>query len=129
MYKSHSIWDEEQDKYDSIVNEKQDSPDYHDNKDYASNEQSNVYSSEKAKEEENKKEATGIEKEVTKQEKKYEKKEDSGEEDIKKKAASEIHDSTRNEDDSSKKKKTYKSIEDAINKAIKEEKELIYMKD
>ncbi len=133
MYKSNSIWDEEekrQEKYNATPGKDKNSPDYHGQKDYASGEsQSDVYNSNKAKEENKKKEATGIEKEVKKEEKKYEKRENASEEDIKKKAASEVHDSTKNQGDDSKKKKEHKTIEDAINKAMKEEKELIYVDD
>ena len=50
------------------------------------------------------------------------------EEDVKKKAASEVHAGTKNED-IKKDKKSHKSIEDAINKAMKDEKEVIYMDD
>jgi len=128
MYKGHSIWDEEQEKYENIIPDKEDSPEYHDQKEYNAGEQSDIYNKEKGEEDEKKKEATGIERNVEKEEKKYEKKEEATEEDVKKKAASDVHEGTKSED-GKKGKKEHKSIEDAINKAMKEEKELIYVDD
>ena len=130
MYKGHSLWDQEQDKYDGPI-DKEEGPGYKNQANYdASDEQSDVYNSQKTDEENKKKdEEKGIEKELAKEEKKYESKEAS-EEDVKKKAASDVfEEKKRGIDKKGKNKKAHKSIEDAINKAIKEEKELIYMDD
>ena len=131
MYKGHSLWDQEQERLDDYAsNESKDKgPEYHAQEDYNSgSSQSDAYDSGKAKEEKKKEEATGIEKDVIDQEKKYDKKEVTGE-DIKIKAASDIRHGTQSSDDTKNKKKEHKSIEDAINKAMKEEKELIYVDD
>lgn len=133
MYKGHSIWDEEQErqeeKYTDTPDREGNKAEYHQQEDYASGkaDQSDVYNAGKGEEEKKDKEAKGIEKDVLKEDKKYEKKEAS-EEDIKRKAASEVHDESK-KGDIPKKKKEHKTIEDAINKAMKEEKELIYMGD
>lgn len=136
MYRGHSIWDEEQEKqerYANIVTDGEEGKEgYHHDGDYASrDEQSDVYNkgkSEGGKKKE--KEAEGIEKDVMEQEKKYEKKGEASDEEIKRKAASEIHAGTKKEEGMEKKdKKAHKSIEDAINKAMKEEKEVIYVGD
>tara|TARA_Y100000310_G_scaffold281263_1_gene301620 strand:- start:474 stop:860 length:387 start_codon:yes stop_codon:yes gene_type:complete len=128
MYKSNSLWDQEQDKYDSSIGNES-HIDYQESGTYDGNSQSDVYSAEKGEDEKKNKEAKGIEKEVEKQEKKYEKREDATEEDVKKKAASEVHSEGQKKDDTKKDKKSHKSIEDAINKAMKEEKELVYVDD
>jgi len=137
MYKSHSIWDEEQERQEKYANTPADREggieEYHHQGDYASrdSDQSDVYNAGKAEEGKKKEEEkTGIEKEVTDQEKKYEKREEATEEDIKRKAASEVREGGKKEDkEENKKKKEHKSIEDAINKAMKEEKEVIYIDD
>lgn len=131
MYKSHSIWDEEQEKYENLpVHKDGDKAEYKNQRDYnAGEDQSDVYDSKRGDDEKKKKEdAKGIEKEVEKETKKYEKKEDATEDDIKKKAADEIRQGSSTSD-KPKSKKEHKSIEDAINKAMKEEKEVIYMKE
>lgn len=137
MYKSRSIWNEEQErqeeKYDNpLMGEDGNIEEYRHHGDYASKDAdpSDVYSAAKAGEEKKNKEAKGIEKEVMEQEKKYEKKEETNEEEIKRKAASDAHESIRSEGKDGKHKKSeHKSIEDAIKKAIKEEKELTYVND
>ena len=133
MYKGHSLWDQEQERLDDYAsNESGDKgPDYHAQEDYNAGgaSQSDAYDSGHGKEEEKKKdEAKGIEKSVVDQEKKYDKKEVTAE-DIKVKAASDVHQKTKSSDDTKKKKKEHKSIEDAINKAMKDEKEVIYVDD
>ncbi len=133
MYKGHSIWDEERDKYGNIVPDREENKaEYRNQEDYTSKggEASDVYNTEKAEgEKKEKEEAKGIEKDLMGEERKYEKKEDVSEEDIKQKAASEVHEGVKSEGNNSKKKKAHKSIEDAINKAMKEEKEVIYIDD
>ena len=133
MYKGSSTWDKEQEDDDFIIHkDKQHGADYHKQADYASggSTSSDVYNSQKAKDENEKKEATGIEKDVEKEIKKYDKKEAS-EEAIRIKAASDIHSSSSSlrDDKAEKDKKAHKSIEEAIEKAIKEEKEVIHIKD
>lgn len=131
MYKGHSTWDGEQEKYDNIIIHRDESQlDYHNQRDYASGNfnPSDVYNIEKG-EEDRKKEETGIEKEVMKEEKKYQKREEGSGEEVKRKVASEIHEATKKEGEVKKDKKAHTSIEDAINKAMKEEKEVIYMGD
>lgn len=131
MYKGASIWDEEGEKYEKIKEETKVDIDYHDQGDYNSGGgKSDLYNSDKGKEDDKKeKEVTGIEKEVSKGEKKYESK-GATDEEIKKKAASEVQKEGGSGDDSGKKKKkAHKSIEDAINKAMKEEKKVIYVDD
>jgi len=129
MYKSHSIWDEENEKHDNIRAKDEDKQDYHHQRDYAAGgaNPSDVYNTNKG-EERKKEDETGIEREVAKEEKKYERKEGPSEEEIKRKAASEVHQEAKSED-KKKDKKAHKSIEDAIKKAIKEEKELIYLQE
>ncbi len=130
MYKTHSLWDEEQERQDDYVaGSEEDDRVYKSQTDYSSG--GEVYNSETAGgEDKDKEEATGIEKDVVDQEKKYEKNGEATDEDIKKTAASEVHGgSVSSPDDKKKKKKDHKSIEDAINKAMKEEKELIYVDD
>lgn len=136
MYRGHSIWDEEQEKqerYANIVTDEEGGKEgHHHEGDYASrDEQSDVYNKGKAESGKNKeKEAEGIEKDVMEQEKKYEKKGEASDEEIKRKAASEVHEGTKKEEGKDNKdKKAHKSIEDAINKAMKEEKEVIYVDD
>jgi len=130
MYKSHSIWDEEQERQDDYVaGSDEDDRVYKSQADYNSG--SGDYNSGTAEDEGKKEEATGIEKDVNDEVKKYDKKEEASDEDVKKKAASEVRGGKVSESDDSKKKKKkdHKSIEDAINKAMKEEKELIYVDD
>jgi hypothetical protein len=124
MYKGHSIWDEEQNKYENEIIQKENSPDYHGQGDYNTKDQSEIYSSEKG-EEKREEDVQGIEREVIKEDKEYQGKE-ATEEDVKKKAATDVHHEAQK---SETKKKTYKSIEDAINKAMKEQKEVIYVDD
>ncbi|MBU1005827.1 MAG: hypothetical protein KJ561_08395 [Nanoarchaeota archaeon] len=126
MYKSHSIWDEEKDK-DIPITKGGPGIDYSQNAGYNSGGgQSDVYNSQKAKEEEEKKEANGIEREVEKETKKYQRNEQATDESLKVKAASEVNEGTKKED-KDKKDKVHKSIEDAINKAMKAEKEVVYL--
>jgi len=127
MYKGHSIWDEEQDKYEKIKEETKTEVEYQDQKDYNAGDKSDVYNREKGGDKKKEIEASGVEREVEKEEKKYEKK-DVSEEEIKAKAASEVHKEGK-KDEGKGKKKAHKSIEDAINKAMREEKELIYVDD
>lgn len=134
MYKSNSIWDKEQERQDDYTaGSDEGGPDYKAQADYSSGGASDVYDSGKAGDEDKEKkneEATGLEKDVADQGKKYEKKEDVSDEDIKKTAASEVHGGNISDsNDGKKKKKEHKSIEDAINKAMKEEKEIIYVDD
>jgi len=123
MYKG-TLWDQEQERYDSLITEGN-NPVYEGENAYSSSGKADMYNSEKG-EEKKEEEHTGLEKDVVDQDKKYEKKEVS-EEDIKKKAASEIHEG--GQEIRADKKKDHKSIEDAINKAMKEEKEVIFVND
>lgn len=131
MYK-HSIWDEEQERYDNIITDREENRlEYHHQRDYAAGgtTSSDVYNTERA-EEERKEEETGIGKDIKEEDKKYERKEEVTEKGIKMKAASVIQEEGKKENrESQKKRKEYKSIEDAVNKAMKEEKEVIYVDD
>lgn len=134
MYKGHSIWDEEEDKYDNHTGEI--SGDYHGGgkgdyrkqEDYASNEgKSDEDYAKRQEEEEKKKEKSEFEKKVDDNlpQKKYAKKE-SPEEAVRKKAAEEIGREMEGEKRKvNKNSKSSKSIEDAIKKAVEEEKEVI----
>lgn len=125
MYKGHSVLDEElsrQEKYASLA--KETNTDYHAGG-YNSGSGSDMYNSNKAGDDKKKeKEAAGLDKSVDDHIKKYTKKDEASAEDIKKKAASEIAEGIK----VAEKQKEFKSIEDAINKAVKETKEIIIVK-
>ncbi|MBW2989774.1 hypothetical protein KY358_05660 [Candidatus Woesearchaeota archaeon] len=133
MYKGHSIWDQEQERherYDNVAaGRDKANPGYGSNEAYSSeSRQDDIYNTEKGEKEKEKEGSKGIEKELD-QEKKYSSKDKLSEEDIRKKAASELHKEGIEAKKSKKNKKEHKSIEDAINKAMEEEKEMIYVDD
>ncbi|MBU1704963.1 MAG: hypothetical protein KJ922_06370 [Nanoarchaeota archaeon] len=120
-YKGHSIWDEEQDKYESGKHDKDVSVDYSKSDDYHGNAKSDYHTGET--EEKKEKELTPFEKAIEENNpKKYDKKED---ESITKKAADQVF--TGVEETPKQRKAKTKDIEDAIRKAMKEEKELIFI--
>jgi len=123
----HSLWDEEQDNQDKYASlSKETGTDY--NADKYNSGGNDLYSSNKSGDDKKKdeKEAVGIEKSVVDQTKKYEKR-DASDDDIKKKAAVELSQESKPLN-LAEKKKEFKSIEDAINKAVKETKEVIFIK-
>ncbi|MFH1642696.1 MAG: hypothetical protein ABIC04_07420 [Nanoarchaeota archaeon] len=129
MYKNNSLWDQEQDKYDKtpvgeISGSYKDKSDYQNASEYNKKESSADYNKHE-KHKEKKEEKSEFEKQVDDNlpHKKYEKKEDA-DEIVRKKAAQEIHKNMHNEK-AKPNKKTVKSIEEAINNAIKEEKEVV----
>jgi hypothetical protein len=125
-YKGHSIWDEEEDKYAAIKDQTEITQDYSGNDDYNSSDAKSDYNTgadEEKEEEKKEKELTEFEKTI---EKNNPSKQEEGEEKgITTKAAEELFGGT---DDKPKEKRAKtKDIEDAIKKAIKEEKELIFI--
>jgi len=129
MYKSHSIWDEEKDKYEHSTGKPEKGADYHNKADYAAGEHgsSDVYNTAKKEDDKHKKDKSEFERQVDDNlpQKKYEKKENEDDV-IRAKAAEEIRKGMDAEKTKvNKTSSTSKSIEDAIKKAIKEEKEVI----
>jgi len=126
-YKGHSIWDEEEDKYAAIKDQTEVHQDYS-NDDYNSSEAKSDYNTgagEEVEKKEGKKEKGLTEFEKTIEDNNPSKQKEEGEEQITTKAAEELFGGT---DDTPKEKRAKtKDIEDAIKKAIKEEKELIFI--
>jgi len=141
-YKSHSLWDEEKDKYDIDTgapgggyrsSDGSKSDEYQSSLKYDKNEQDDVYGSKDKEEDKDKKkkekEKSEFEKALDEHDprKKYQKKEDE-EEVVKKKAAEEVFREMEKEKQKvNQNSKSSKTIEDAINKAVKEEKEVIHL--
>lgn len=132
-YKGHSLWDQEQDRYDAIGSDMPGAG-YDSNSAYDSGASTNDYMSSDYKtgegEDEEKEEIEKSEFEKTIEENFLENKEGQEEQDdeqITKKAAEEIMLGKDGDDKPMIKRKESKSIEEAISKAIKKEKELIYV--